>query len=339
MQGDYQSEISRRDFAYLGVVIYERITGKQCEVGDATFPDSDEIYVLKAKNNGIVNGYDDGTFRPDQAISRQELAVLFINTLSAAEQSLEIGEREIFSDDEDVAGWAKKSVYTARGLGIVNGVGDNLYEPLGTATREQALLMFKRVIDRYADQNQSQPAETTTEATTGEVTSQPTTQPTTQPPTQVTPKPPTTGQPNYTLPQGRLPDITVTDFTAKQLGGASFDFADYKTKPVVFNFFTAGCQPCLDQLVSIASVYDDYSASYNFVGVDLAQLDDVTKLKQTVERYDISYPIILDNGLLSANYQVTALPTTLIVVNDKVVAYYVGTMTTEQLKVFLDEHR
>ncbi len=343
MSGNYQSDISRRDFAYLGVIIYERITGLKSEAGDQTFPDSDDVDVLKAKNIGIVNGYDDGTFRPDQPISRQELAVLFVNTLEAANQSLEIGEREIFSDDEDVAGWAKKSVYTARGLGIVNGVGDNLYEPLGTATREQALLMFKRVIDRYTEQHNQVESTTqsSTESTT-QPTTEPTTQPTTEPPTQLpsdsTAQPPTLPQDNNVLPQGVLPDITVTDFSAKQLAGTTFNLADYQSKPIVFNFFTADCQPCLDQLVTISSVYDNFSNRYHFVGVDLAQRDKVSLVESAVERYGIAYPIILDDGSLTSNCQITALPTTLIVRDGKVVAYYAGSMTTEQLETFLDSY-
>lgn len=149
MQGNYQSEISRRDFAYLGVKIYESITGKTTTMGDASFPDTSDMYVLKAKNTGIIKGYDDGTFRPDQAINRQELAVLFANTLLAAQIDLSIQNYSAFSDDTQISSWAKESVYITRALGIVKGVGNNAFSPKGTATREQAIIMFKRVIDKY----------------------------------------------------------------------------------------------------------------------------------------------------------------------------------------------
>ncbi len=320
MQGAYQSEISRKDFAYLGVVIYENISGEKSEVGDAQFPDSDDPYVLKAKNIGVVNGYEDGSFRPDQKISRQELAVLFINTLKAADQSLEIDEREIFLDDEDVAGWAKKSVYTARGLGVVQGVGDNLYEPLGTATREQSMLMFKRVIDKYA-------AATTKPQTANSATKPETTKPTEQAPV----KPPTT------LPPQRepLPAIDIVDFTADTLSGKALNFADYRDKPIVLVFFTAQCQPCLDHLLTINSAYQNNQANYHFIGVNLTQLDSRADLKQLVERYKIAYDIVLDEGSLIQTYQVTALPTTALVDNGKLVNYFVGTMTAEQFEKFL----
>lgn len=151
MKGGYQSEISRRDFAYLGVMIYESITGKSTTMGDASFPDTSDMYVLKAKNTGIIKGYGDGTFRPDQAINRQELAVLFVNTLLAAKIDLSIQNYSAFNDDLQISSWAKESVYITRALGIVKGIGDNAFEPKGTATREQAIIMFKRVIDKYDD--------------------------------------------------------------------------------------------------------------------------------------------------------------------------------------------
>ncbi len=345
MQGNYQDAITRRDFAYLGVVIYESITGKTSSAGEQSFPDSDDEYVLRAKNVGVVNGYDDGTFRPDQAITRQELAVLFINTLAAANQSLEIGEREIFFDDEAVAGWAKKSVYTARALGVVQGVGDNLYEPLGTATREQALLMFKRVIDKYALAKPVQPADgdqpADAEKPTDEEKPADDGQPADNAAQQAT-QPTAAAKPvdNGQLPVMKVPqNIVVSDFSVNAYGGTTFNFGDYRAKPVVFSFFTTSCQPCLDQLVTLTAAHEAARDDFNFVAVNLTQLDDGAALQQTVARYAIDYPILLDDGTLMKAYRVTALPTTVIVSGDRVVAYYVGAMTAEQLASLLDAHR
>ncbi len=345
MKGDYQGEISRKDFAYLGVVIYERITGQKSEVGDAQFPDSDDIYVLKAKNIGVVNGYEDGTFRPNQKINRQELAVLFINTLVATNQSLEIDEREIFIDDEDVAGWAKKSVYTARALGVVKGVGENKFEPLGTATREQSMLMFKRLIDRYAETEQPT-TEQTTEPSTEEPGTQPTTETTTEQSTeqsqtetesqteQVTTKPSTT-LPEQTEP---LPTIDIVDFSSDTLSGKVLNFADYRDKPIVLIFFTAQCQPCLDQLLTVNDIYQKHSTDYHFIGVNLTKRDTLSDLKRLVERYNITYDIVLDAGSLTQTYQITALPTTVLIDDGKLIDYYVGTMTTDFFEQFITNY-
>ncbi len=333
MQGDYQTEISRRDFAYLGVVLYEAITGQKSEIGDARFPDSDDIYVLKAKNIGVVKGYEDGSFRPDQKINRQELAVLFINTLVATEQSLEIADRDIFADDEDIAGWAKKSVYTARAFGVVKGVGDNLYDPLGTATREQSMLMFKRMYDKYAGAAVQPSTEPATEPTT-EATTEPSTETTTETPQsteQVATAPPiTTSSSNDPLPQ-----IDMVDFSANTLDGKQINLTDYRDKPVVLVFFTSQCQPCLDQLLTVNQAYRENNTDYHYIGVNLADLDNQTDLTNLVDRYDIDYDIILDDGQLAETYKIRALPTTVLIDDNVLKKYFYGTMTPDYFEQFL----
>lgn len=149
MASAYTQDITRETFAYLGVRLYEQLTGKVATIGDVKFPDATDPYVLKAKNLGIVNGYPDGTFKPAQAITRDELAVLFVNALKASGVQVSLTQTQPFSDDAAIAAWAKESVYVARQVGIVNGVGANAYLPKGKATREQSLAMFKRSVDAY----------------------------------------------------------------------------------------------------------------------------------------------------------------------------------------------
>ncbi len=71
---NYSHYTTRGDFAYLGVKLYELYTGKVPVIGAVKFIDKDNEWVLKAKRIGIVNGYNDGSFRPDQLIKRDELA-------------------------------------------------------------------------------------------------------------------------------------------------------------------------------------------------------------------------------------------------------------------------
>ncbi len=302
MQGDYQSEISRRDFAYLGVRLYENITGRIAEVGDASFPDSDDLFVLKAKSLGVVNGYEDGSYRPARAITRQELAVLFINALRVAEQSLEIREREIFDDDQSVAGWAKKSVYTARALGIVEGVGENVFNPTGTATREQAMLMFKRVNDRYATTEEDNADEDNAATAVQRVQ-----------------KPPTT-------------ETDVSDFTVNDL-----NLSDYVDKPIVLIFFDAQCAPCLEQLATVQQVYRDYRTACHFIAVDCTVQGAEGDLKRLRERYEVKYPIVDDDGSIARDYSVQALPTTLLIDGERSVSRHIGTLSEDALRRLIEQ--
>lgn len=146
---NYQNEITRAEFAFLGVKIYEELTGKKSEVGDSKFIDTTDTYVLKAKNIGLVNGYPDGTFRPNQVIRRDELTKLFVDTLIASNIHIESLKYTEFNDDSKIGNWAKENVYLAKTNKIISGVGDNIFNPSGKATREESLIVFERALEKY----------------------------------------------------------------------------------------------------------------------------------------------------------------------------------------------
>uniref|UniRef100_UPI003D7EF932 S-layer homology domain-containing protein n=1 Tax=Butyricicoccus sp. TaxID=2049021 RepID=UPI003D7EF932 len=104
--------------------------------------------VTWAAENHIVGGYTDGTFRPNQSITRQEVAVMLYSRAGrpAVSGSLD----GVFADSSAVAGWAKNAMVWAYQNQILSGerVGDNLYlRPANHATRAQAAVM----ITRYAE--------------------------------------------------------------------------------------------------------------------------------------------------------------------------------------------
>lgn len=147
--GDYQSEMNRKDFAYLAVVIYEAMTGRTTEVGNASFLDSRDEYVLRAKNAKLVDGYPDGSYKPYKSMNRAEIAKLFINVLEKADTNLNTKSLKVFADDFDIPLWAKEPVYAAKAFNIVEGVGGNNFAPNDVATREQAFVMFYRIYQKH----------------------------------------------------------------------------------------------------------------------------------------------------------------------------------------------
>ncbi len=149
-RGHYKENITRKDFAYLGVKLYESITGNTATMGNAKFPDTEDEYVLKAKNLKIVSGNkEDGSYKPQKFISRSEICKLLSNVLRASGQEVENRGAKEFLDHIDIPIWAKDDVYAIRQRGILNGVGGNLFRPNQFTTREQALLLFSRVNKMY----------------------------------------------------------------------------------------------------------------------------------------------------------------------------------------------
>lgn len=85
---------------------------------------------------GVINGYEDGTFRPDHTITRAEFTAIITRVLGADEVQIEPTE---FTDIADH--WARYNIKTAYDRGIINGMGDGTFQPEQSVTYEQALKM------------------------------------------------------------------------------------------------------------------------------------------------------------------------------------------------------
>lgn len=95
-----------------------------------------KVYIQKLSDQGIVSGYDDGSFHPDEQINRAEMVKL---TLVAAGYDVEIpidDEGFLFEDLDD---WQKGSVYQAWKNDIVQGYSDTQFSPSQKVTRAEAL--------------------------------------------------------------------------------------------------------------------------------------------------------------------------------------------------------
>ena len=103
------------------------------------FPDVAEDYWGKSAinfcvKNDILKGYDDGTFQPNKAITRQEAASILRNAFKLTESS-----SETFPDDSAISGWAKESVYIVKASGLMKGdAGTGNFRPTDTIIRAEA---------------------------------------------------------------------------------------------------------------------------------------------------------------------------------------------------------
>ena len=107
------------------------------------FPDVAEDYWGKSAinfcvKNDILKGYDDGTFQPNKAITRQEAASILRNAFKLTESS-----SETFPDDSAISGWAKESVYIVKASGLMKGdAGTGNFRPTDTIIRAEAASIF-----------------------------------------------------------------------------------------------------------------------------------------------------------------------------------------------------
>ncbi|QKS72403.1 5'-nucleotidase C-terminal domain-containing protein [Paenalkalicoccus suaedae] len=88
---------------------------------------------------GLVTGYEDGTFRQNDVISRQEMAVLAVRVYQYLTDDMPDTTVELaFDDANDISAFARDSFSAAVGLGIFEGDDRNMLDPRGVALREQS---------------------------------------------------------------------------------------------------------------------------------------------------------------------------------------------------------
>ena len=100
-----------------------------------------------AAENGIVEGYGNGEYRPDNDITRQDLATILMRYAKCAGIEL-TAEREYrsFDDDADITDYAREAVESFYMAGVINGKPGNNFDPKGSATRAEVATMIYGLI-------------------------------------------------------------------------------------------------------------------------------------------------------------------------------------------------
>lgn len=95
----------------------------------AAFSDCENESVCLAAALGIVTGYDDGTFRPYQSITRQEAAAMLDRLYTLLSGKASAANDKPYADDAQLGDWARSSVYAMREIGIMQGKENNRSRP------------------------------------------------------------------------------------------------------------------------------------------------------------------------------------------------------------------
>ncbi len=104
-------------------------------------------YVATAEANGIVLGYPDGTFKPNQNINRLVMATMLSRAYDNSLLEPEAKVLASFSDDSAIADWGRVSAAKAVEAGFINGM-NGTFNPEGTTTRAQAAAVIYRLFNK-----------------------------------------------------------------------------------------------------------------------------------------------------------------------------------------------
>ena len=99
--------------------------------------------MLWASSTGILKGYEDGTYRPARAITRQEMATILLR-MADVELGADLVDAALaeIADGGSVASWARAGVAFCYLGGIMNGMGGAHFDPTGMLTRAQLAQVF-----------------------------------------------------------------------------------------------------------------------------------------------------------------------------------------------------
>src|SRR5690625_1073684 len=111
------------------------------------------------------------------------------------------------------------------------------------------------------------------------------------------------------------------DFTLKSNTGENLRLAEQRGKVVMINFWASWCAPCRQEMPFLDELYQRYErAGFTLFGVNVEQ--DNSAAQRFLEEIEVSFPILFDpTSDVSRAYQVSAMPTTVMVDRDGQVRY------------------
>lgn len=147
------------------VTILHRMAGSPDAAEAMTFSDVTpgmyyEAPIAWAAGNGIVNGYPDGTFAPENSVTREQMATIL--SRYAQTQGVDTSptaDLSGFSDRDAVNDYAVFPLAWANAVQLINGVTEDTLVPQGEATRAQMATIIMRYDQQFGQAAAQQPQE------------------------------------------------------------------------------------------------------------------------------------------------------------------------------------
>ena len=136
----------------IAAILY-RAAGSPAVTGDNPFPDVESAAYYTdaarwASASGIISGYSNGNFGPNDPITREQFAAILWRY--AGSPAADAGED--FADEDTIFPYASTAVDWARANGIINGKEGNRFDPDDSATRAQAAVILRNYMELEAGQ-------------------------------------------------------------------------------------------------------------------------------------------------------------------------------------------
>ena len=133
------------------VAVLHRLEGSPAASGGDFTDVADGDWYAQAVNwaasVGVVNGFDDGTFQPNTAITREQLAAILMNYAQYKGQDVSArATLDTYNDATAISSWANDVMSWAVAEGLLTGVTNDQLQPQGNATRAQVAAILQRFL-------------------------------------------------------------------------------------------------------------------------------------------------------------------------------------------------
>lgn len=152
---DMTRNITRGEMCKMAVLVYENLMGGYAYPSSTEyFKDTKDADICYAYEQGIISGYSDGCFRPDQALTRQEFFKIVYNLMGSLYcdvNSISPASLDGFLDADTLHAYAVTPTQIMVAIGVVQGSNDSKLHPLDPTSCQQAIVMFFRAYQYLCD--------------------------------------------------------------------------------------------------------------------------------------------------------------------------------------------
>ena len=145
-RGDFVKLLGRAEDFYYGIE-----TDSDLIFDDVSAYSDEAVYISWAYDNGIITGVSDTIFDGDAPITREQLVAIMYRYAEYKGENTDVDKKlaDDFYDCDDISDWAELPVSWAVENSIVNGKDNNMFDPLGTATRAESSKIMTMFIENY----------------------------------------------------------------------------------------------------------------------------------------------------------------------------------------------
>lgn len=121
---------------------------------------------------------------------------------------------------------------------------------------------------------------------------------------------------------GKIPapqkGFLAPDFELKALTGETIKLSDLRGQAVLINLWATWCPPCREEMPTLEKMYKEYKdQGLVILGVNMTYQDDPEAVLPFVQKYGLTFPILLDEtGQVGNAYQLKSLPSSYFIKRD-----------------------